>query len=105
MASRAEILSATKSRANKKSTLARNGRWNTSSSGAFLRAPQVTRGPGSAGSGEQAKANFFKAIIEDVIPAAKKIKDQKDKERCLRKGTCPASDRAGQATGVGTCLW
>ena len=32
-------------------------------------------------------------------------KDQKDKERCLRKGTCPASDRVGQATGVGTCLW
>ena len=81
MASRAEILSATKSRADKKSTLARNGRWNTSSSGAFLRAPQVTRGPGSAGSQEQAKANFFKAIIEDVIPAAKKIKDQKDKEQ------------------------
>ena len=81
MASRAEILSATKSRANKKSTLARNGRWNTSSSGAFLRAPQVTRGPGSAGSAEQAKANFFKAIVEDVIPQAKKIKDQKDKEQ------------------------
>lgn len=81
MASRAEILSATKSRADKKSTLARNGRWNTSSSGAFLRAPQVTRGPGSAGSQEQAKANFFKSIIEDVIPAAKKIKDEKDKEQ------------------------
>ena len=81
MASRAEILSATKSRADKKSTLARNGRWNTSSSGAFLRAPQVTRGPGSAGSAEQAKANFFKAIVEDVIPQAKKIKDQKDKEQ------------------------
>ncbi len=81
MASRAEILSATKSRANKKSTLARNGRWNTSSSGAFLRAPQVTRGPGSAGSQEQAKANFFKAIVEDIIPKAKKIKDQKDKEQ------------------------
>ena len=81
MASRAEILSATKSRADKKSTLARNGRWNTSSSGAFLRAPQVTRGPGSSGSAEQAKANFFKSIIEDVIPKAKKIKDQKDKEQ------------------------
>ena len=81
MASRAEILSATKSRADKKSTLARNGRWNTSSSGAFLRAPQVTRGPGAAGSAEQAKANFFKSIIEDVIPAAKKIKDEKDKEQ------------------------
>ena len=81
MASRAEILSATKSRADKKSTLARNGRWNTSSSGAFLRAPQVTRGPGSAGSGEQAKANFFKAIVEDVIPQAKKFKDEKDKEQ------------------------
>ena len=81
MASRAEILSATKSRADKKSTLARNGRWNTSSSGAFLRAPQVTRGPGSAGSQEQAKANFFKAIVEDIIPQAKKIKDQKDKEQ------------------------
>ncbi len=81
MASRTEILSATKSRADKKSTLARNGRWNTSSSGAFLRAPQVTRGPGSAGSGEQAKANFFKAIVEDVIPQAKKFKDEKDKEQ------------------------
>ena len=81
MASRTEILSATKSRADKKSTLARNGRRNTSSSGAFLRAPQVTRGPGSAGSGEQAKANFFKAIVEDVIPQAKKFKDEKDKEQ------------------------
>jgi hypothetical protein len=81
MASRAEILSSTKSRADKKSTLARNGRWNTSSSGAFLRAPQVTRGPGAAGSQEQAKANFFKSIIEDVIPAAKKFKDEKDKEQ------------------------
>ena len=81
MASRAEILSATKSRADKKSTLARNGRWNTSSSGAFLRAPQVTRGPGSAGSGEQAKANFFKAIIEDVYQRLRRLKMKKTKNR------------------------
>ena len=81
MASRSEILSATKSKGNKKSTLAQRGRWNSTNSGAFLRAPSVPVGPGAAGSTEKAKANFFNAILKDVIPAAKKVKDQKDKEQ------------------------
>lgn len=81
MASRSEILSATKSKGNKKSTLAQRGRWNSTNSGAFLRAPSVAVGPGAAGSSEKATANFLNAIIKDVIPAAKKVKDQKDKEQ------------------------
>ena len=81
MSSRAEILSATKSKGNKKSTLARNGRWNSTNSGAFLRAPSVAVGPGAAGSSEKATANFFNALIKDVVPMGAKMKEQKDKEQ------------------------
>ena len=79
MASRSEILSATKSKGDKKSTLAQRGRWNSTNSGAFLRAPQVVKG--QAGSGERQKAEFFSAIMETVIPAAGEIKKQRDAEQ------------------------